>query len=307
MFEETRIQFRRGSYAEWIAKNTILASGEPGWDVTNKVLKVGDGISQWPNLDSLGGAGGSGLTESQVTTIVNTAISGIDYPVDSVNGQSGIVNITDVDRSSAIVTNVFNSTGSPIDKFKVVYINGGQGDMPTIGLASSNGEGTSSKTYGITYEQINHMASGRVIIIGALTGLNTDQFNPTAPTGNVNGTTLWLSTSGNVTSTKPSAPYHAVSVGTIVRTHQNAGVVEVRIQNGYELNEIHNVKINGVAHNDVLVYSSGSQLWENNSKVVLSDNIGITGASGIDNIVKISQVAYDNLSSYDPNTIYFVV
>lgn len=234
-------------------------------------------------------------------------ISNIPYPVDTVNGQIGNVNITDVDRASSIVTTVFNETGSPIPKFKVVYIDGGQGDLATINLASSNGEGTSSKTYGITYEQINHMGSGRVVVIGALTGVDTDQFNPSSPHGDINGTTLWLSTSGNVTATKPTAPYHAVSVGTVVRTHQNAGVVEVKIQNGYELDELHNVKISGVAHNDVLVYNSGNQLWENNNSVVFSDNTGITGASGVNNIVKISQTAFDNLSSVDPNTIYFII
>lgn len=188
-------------------------------------------------------------------------IPNIPYPVDTVNGQTGDVNITDVDRASAVVTNVFNKTGSPISKFKVVYINGGQGDQPTIGLASSNGEGTSSKTYGITYDAINNMDSGRVIVLGALTGVNTDQFNPTAPTGDVNGVTLWLSTSGDVTTTKPTAPYHAVSVGTIVRTHQNEGVVEVRIQNGYELDELHNVAVSGVTDGQFLNYNSASGLW----------------------------------------------
>lgn len=508
-FKDTRIRFRKGTESEWSSSNPILASGEPGYDLTNNLLKIGDGETNWSNLTGItGGGGGGGLTQSQVVEIVNSGISGvvdgapsllntlnelanalnddeefsttvlnaladkadssdiynaavewtanhtlvdgtrylagdlvyvggqiykakfdneslpvtnttywmnlgsgyrlnidgrdiqnIPYPVDSVNGQTGDVElsagdiddfnttvsgllpvkdivsgsnisvssisgifdistsgvsldghghtaanisdfnssvsgllpvknitsgsgisvtsvsgiytvssiITSVDQAQSLVTTVFNSTGSPIPKFKAVYINGGQGDLPTIALASSNGEGTSSKTYAITYEQIDHMSSGRVIVTGALTGVNTDQFNPTAPAGNVNGTTLWLSTSGNLTITKPSAPYHAVSLGTIVRTHQNAGVVEVKVQNGYELNELHNVKINGVANNDVLVYSSGSQLWESNSKVVFSDNTGITGASGIDNIVKISQAAYDNLSSYDPNTIYFVV
>lgn len=188
-------------------------------------------------------------------------IPNIPYPVDTVNGQTGTVNITDVDRASAVVTNVFNKTGSPIAKFKVVYINGGQGDQPTITLASNASEATSSKTYGITYEAIDNMSSGRVIVLGALTGVNTDQFNPTAPVGNVNGTTLWLGTSGDLTTTKPTAPNNAVSVGTIVRTHQNEGVIEVKIQNGYELDELHDVAISGVTNQQYLQYNSSSNLW----------------------------------------------
>lgn len=68
----------------------------------------------------------------------------------------------------------------------------------------------------------------------------------------------------------------------------------------------HDVSITGVAHNDVLVYNSGTQYWENNSKVVFSDTTGIAGASGVSNIVQISQSDYDNLGSYTPNTIYFI-
>lgn len=187
----------------------------------------------------------------------------------SISSSSGIYTITSTgsgivaDQSKSLITTVFNNTGGPISKFNVVYINGGQGDMPTIALASASGEMTSSKTYGITAESISNMNTGKVIVYGALTGVNTDQFNPTAPTGDVNGITLWLSptTPGGVTTTKPSAPNHMVAVGTIVRTHQNEGVVEVRIQNGYELEELHNVAISGATNGQFLQYNSDSELW----------------------------------------------
>jgi len=39
---------------------------------------------------------------------------------------------------------------------------------------------------------------------------------------------------------------------------------------------------------------------------VVSDITGITGASKIDNIVKISQTDYDNLGSYDSATLYII-
>jgi len=41
------IQFRRGN--DW-STNPILSSGEPGFDITNNILKVGDGITPWSGL-----------------------------------------------------------------------------------------------------------------------------------------------------------------------------------------------------------------------------------------------------------------
>ena len=40
---------------------------------------------------------------------------------------------------------------------------------------------------------------------------------------------------------------------------------------------------------------------------VSSDTTGIPGASGVNNIVTISQTDYDALGTYDPNTIYYIV
>lgn len=59
-YSDTRLQFRRGTFAEWAAANPILASGEPGYDLTNKILKVGDGTTAYASLSGITGGGGSG-------------------------------------------------------------------------------------------------------------------------------------------------------------------------------------------------------------------------------------------------------
>lgn len=40
---------------------------------------------------------------------------------------------------------------------------------------------------------------------------------------------------------------------------------------------------------------------------ITSNTTGITGASGINNIVSISQANYDNIVTKDPNTLYVIV
>jgi hypothetical protein len=49
---KTRIQLRRGTTAEWEAnKNTVPYEGEPCYDLDLKILKIGDGVTTYENLD----------------------------------------------------------------------------------------------------------------------------------------------------------------------------------------------------------------------------------------------------------------
>ncbi len=46
----TQIKLRRDTYQNWFDNNPILAEGEPGYDLTNKKLKIGDGVTLWRAL-----------------------------------------------------------------------------------------------------------------------------------------------------------------------------------------------------------------------------------------------------------------
>ena len=61
-----RIQTRRDTTANWESKNTILAEGEIGYDLTEKKFKVGDGTSAWVDLDY------SGVDPADLVTSVNS-------------------------------------------------------------------------------------------------------------------------------------------------------------------------------------------------------------------------------------------
>jgi hypothetical protein len=223
----------------------------------------------------------------------------------SVGSTSGVYTISafgvSAASASSLSTECDNMTGATINKMTAVYINGGHGSRPTIQKAIGNSEGGSSKTYGITASNITDNHTGAVISFGLLTDVDTDQFNA------AEGSVLYLSptSSGNLTTTKPSAPNHLVSVGKIVRNHNNQGIIAVNIQNGFELNELHNVAINGISDHDTIIYNSGTALWENKPGIT-SDITGITGAIAITNIVQISQIDYDALPSVDANTVYLI-
>lgn len=47
------ISFRKGTSNQWISASTPLASGEPGYDITNNILKIGNGTDLWSSLKSV--------------------------------------------------------------------------------------------------------------------------------------------------------------------------------------------------------------------------------------------------------------
>jgi len=53
-----RIFLRRSSASEWASENPILSLGEPGFDYTNEILKIGNGVDQWSALAQFQGPQG---------------------------------------------------------------------------------------------------------------------------------------------------------------------------------------------------------------------------------------------------------
>lgn len=52
------ILIRQDTAANWSSKNPVLKAGEWGYDTTNKIVKLGDGVTAWNNLGQFGGGGG---------------------------------------------------------------------------------------------------------------------------------------------------------------------------------------------------------------------------------------------------------
>lgn len=154
---------------------------------------------------------------------------------------------------------VNNRTGSTLLKGQVVYINGAQGNRVTVALAQANGEITSSKTFGIVEADIADNQSGYIITQGTITGVNTSAL--------AEGAAAWLSPSvpGGFTATKPTAPNHLVLVGFVERSHAVNGSLFVKTQNGFEIEELHNVLITSPTDGQFLKYQASTGLWVNSN------------------------------------------
>jgi hypothetical protein len=160
---------------------------------------------------------------------------------------------------------VVNKTGADLleANYQCVKISGAQGQRPKVALAQANNDANSADTIGLVTETIANNQEGFVTDSGIVSKINT--------TGSLQGETwadgdvLYLSgtTAGRLTNVKPQAPIHTVIVGFVVYAHNNQGKIYVKVDNGYELNELHNVRINGVTDGQVLAYDSTLSVWEN--------------------------------------------
>lgn len=158
----------------------------------------------------------------------------------------------------ALIATVRNETGATLTKGTVVYVSGASSNKALVTKAIATGDPTSAGTYGLVQADILHNNNGTVVIGGIISGLNTD--------GYTNGDKIYLSptTAGGWTTTKPSAPNHLVYIGTITYVHANQGAIQLRIQNGFEIEELHNVAISATPSNgDVLTYELSTGLWKN--------------------------------------------
>jgi hypothetical protein len=160
--------------------------------------------------------------------------------------------------------------GEAIAKGQAVYVSSADGTNMIVSKASNATEGTSSKTMGLLETGGSTNAKVNVITEGLLAGLNTS----TATAGDP----VWLGTSGNLIyglASKPVAPAHLVFIGIVTRVNSNNGEIFVRPQNGFELNEIHDVTMTGKQDGYVLSWNATSGLYE-----FVSPQSGPTGPTG---------------------------
>jgi hypothetical protein len=174
-------------------------------------------------------------------------------------GDGTLITFPVAGQAGTLVREVRNTTGATLTKGTIVYISGATGNKPTVSKAIATGDSTSAQTFGMLQANIANNANGYAVCSGDLSGLDTSALTE--------GQQLYLSgvTAGAYTTTKSVAPIHLVYIGVVTRSHPTQGQIEVKIQNGYELDEIHDVLITSKANNDGLFYESSTSLWKNKS------------------------------------------
>jgi hypothetical protein len=239
---------------------TVTNSGSSLAAILNFGIPQGiQGIQGVQGIQGIQGATGSAATVTVGST--TTLAPGASATVTNSGTSSAAVLDFGIPSGTTIQVQaqVRNETGATLTKGTVVYINGAAGNKCTVTTAIATSDATSAQTFGIIITDIPNNQNGYACVAGLLENLDTTAFTA--------GTQLYLSptTAGAMTSTKPSAPNHLVYIGVVERSHANQGTMQVRIQNGYELEELHNVAISSVANADLLAYESSTTLWKNKS------------------------------------------
>ena len=181
-----------------------------------------------------------------------------------------------------------------------VYVSGSTGGSGTnmiVSKASNAAEATSSKTLGLIATGGATNDTVFVVTEGLLAGLDTS----TAQAGDP----VWLGTNGSLIfglANKPVAPAHLVFIGVVTRVQSNNGEIFVKVQNGFEMGELHDYVQNGVQDGYVISYESSTSLYKPKSIVTLLGYTPQVALSGT-GFVKISgsTISYDN-STYATQT-----
>lgn len=223
--------------------------------------QLGDALNDVQILSGSTFIVGSGsINGSRIITSADTASMAVSSSLYSVTSSYAVFAQTASEARNVVVI-ARNGNQSTLGAGTVVRISSAVGDNPIFNTASYDTEALSSNTLGILRTSIASGADGEVVVTGIVLGVNTDP-----ALGYVAGDVLYLSASGQFTKVQPQAPNQIVTLGEVLRAQQNNGSIYVNVSNGWELNELHNVKITSPQQNDILSYVSGAYgLWENKS------------------------------------------
>ena len=210
------------------------------------------------------------LASSTGADVVLPVATTTDAGLESAADKTKLDSIT-VDSATVVRKLVRNNSGVAIAKGQPVYQTGSSGTTITVALADASTEATAAQTLGLAQEAIGDNATGWVIAVGELSGINTATLTE--------GQIVWLSeTTGALTTTRPTQPAHGVVLGYCVKQSSGtSGILYVKVDNGLELEELHDVLISSPLTGQVLRRAADG-LWKN-ATLAAADLTGLATAA----------------------------
>ena len=186
------------------------------------------------------------------------------------------------------VVRVVNKTGANLleSQYKVVRVRtqaegGAQGQRLAVVNAQATNEINSSTTLGIVTENIDVNQEGFITTFGIVRDINTSGTLQGEDWDD--GDALYLSptTAGGLTKYKPISPDHLVVMGYVIYAHNTQGKIFVKVTNGFELEELHDVYINENTLVGNAKTTGGSTLYRSGSVFTNNENVRFTETTAV--------------------------
>lgn len=195
------------------------------------------------------------------------------------------------DTAKVVIAQVRNLEATTLQIGEVVYLKGSTGNTASVRRATNRDDSTSSRTLGVVRASIAPNGTGFVTTQGQVEKMNLGSY--------AEGDILWLdSIAGGVTKIKPIAPFHGVFIGIVERANNGNGIAYIKPQNGYELAEIHDVRITSPINGQILVYSDTQKIWKNRTITAPTaptlQDVTTQGATTTDKITMSQYGIYNN-------------